>query len=126
LLPFPGVGIMLLKPPPPTPDCIRFPVLPGVGIIAETPPGVGIMLLPLPGVGIILDAAPGVAIMLPKGAEEATECGCCLGTMRLATDCSRCSKVFKSAYSSYIHEKSRSAPKQDNNSMSIFGCNVDC
>jgi hypothetical protein len=102
---------MLLNPPPPAPGCIRLPALPGVGIIEETPPGVGIMVLPLPGVGIILDAVPGVGIMLPKGAEAATECGCCLGTIRLATDWSRCSKVFGSAYSSYIYQEVKISTK---------------
>lgn len=92
---------MLFKPPAtPAPDCIKFPVVPGVGIIEITLPGVCIILLPLPGVGIILDAAPGVGIMLLIGAEEPTGCGGCFGTMRRATDCSRCSNVLRSAYSS--------------------------
>lgn len=92
---------MLFKPPAtPVPGCIKFPVLPGVGIIDETLPGVGIMLLAFPGVGIMLDAAPGVGIMLFIGAEETTECGGCFGTIRRATDCSRCSNVLRSAYSS--------------------------
>lgn len=94
---------MLLSPPAtPVPGCIKFPVLPGVGIIDETFPGVGIMLLAFPGVGIILDAAPGVGIMLLIGAEDTTECGGCFGTIRRATDCSRCSNVLRSAYSSLL------------------------
>lgn len=50
----------------------------------------------------MLDAAPGVGIMLFMEVEETVECGCCLGTMRCATDCSRCSNVLRSAYSSLI------------------------
>lgn len=92
---------MLFEPPAtPDPDCSEFPVVPGVGIIDATLPEVCIILLPLPGVGIILDATPGVGIMLLIGAEELTECAGCFGTMRRATDCSRCSNVLRSAYSS--------------------------
>lgn len=96
----PGVGIILFKQPAtPAPGCDKFP---GVGNIDVTAPGVGIMLLPFPGVEIILDPAPGIEIMFPDGAELPTEFGGCFGTMRRATDCSRCSNVLRSAYSSLL------------------------
>lgn len=102
LLP-PEIDIMPFKPPAmPAPGWIMFPVLPGVGIIELTPLAVGIKVFPFPGVGIILDVAPGVGIITPMGAFVAIECGCCFGTMRRATDCSRCSNVLRSAYSSLL------------------------
>jgi hypothetical protein len=72
LLPFPEMGIMLLKLPP-TPGSIKFRAFAGVGAVLPLFPDIDNMLLPVvPGVGIMLDAVPGVGIILLPAAEEET------------------------------------------------------